>query len=222
MKIIKQSLLDVTEGIIAHGCNTQGVFNAGIAKAIREKYPQAYQDYLDIFKLNLSPYLGTVWPSTINDQLIIFHCMTQQFYGSHTPAEGYCHLSYTALSSCLCKLLRYSKETERPLYIPWIGCGHAHGNKEIVKLIIMDCEKYMQREITVCDPDCTIDDDKDSYERGFQDGRLDFTKITEEHHSIFNFARRTLEDEFILKFVLNRLLKQFPHKESFVEGWYEC
>ena len=38
-------LLNVTEGIILHGCNGQGVMGAGVAKAIKMKYPEAFTAY---------------------------------------------------------------------------------------------------------------------------------------------------------------------------------
>lgn len=35
----KGNLLDITSGVIVHGCNMRGVMGSGVALAIRNKYP---------------------------------------------------------------------------------------------------------------------------------------------------------------------------------------
>lgn len=40
---VKLNLLDISHGIIAHGCNAQGVMGAGVAKQIKIKYPTAFE-----------------------------------------------------------------------------------------------------------------------------------------------------------------------------------
>lgn len=41
----KGNLLDVTKGIIMHGCNCQGVMGSGVALAVKRKYPLAFDRY---------------------------------------------------------------------------------------------------------------------------------------------------------------------------------
>ena len=57
------NITEVTQGVIVHGCNAQGVMGSGVAKQLRAKYPEIYVDYLDGLEEysteNLSP-LGAV------------------------------------------------------------------------------------------------------------------------------------------------------------------
>lgn len=39
------NLLDVTSGIIVHGCNNVGVMGGGVAAVIKDKYPECYEEY---------------------------------------------------------------------------------------------------------------------------------------------------------------------------------
>jgi hypothetical protein len=45
LKTIEGDLLDIEEGLICHQVNTCGVFNAGLAKQIRIKYPIVFGCY---------------------------------------------------------------------------------------------------------------------------------------------------------------------------------
>jgi len=45
IKYVRGNLLDAPQPIIVHQVNCQGVMGSGVAKAIRDKYPQAYQAY---------------------------------------------------------------------------------------------------------------------------------------------------------------------------------
>ena len=52
LNIINDDLLNSPDRIIVHGCNAQGVMGAGVAKAIRTKYPEAYSNYFYMNKNN--------------------------------------------------------------------------------------------------------------------------------------------------------------------------
>lgn len=41
----KGNVLDTTDRYIVHGCNSRKVMGSGVALAIRQKYPKAYEDY---------------------------------------------------------------------------------------------------------------------------------------------------------------------------------
>lgn len=53
--VVKGDLLDAKETIIAHQVNCQKRMNSGVAKAIREKYPEVFEEYLET-----KPQLGNV------------------------------------------------------------------------------------------------------------------------------------------------------------------
>lgn len=54
LEIVKGDLLNFPNQIntIAHSCNTQNIFGAGIAKSIRDKYPEAYTADCDAHRNN--------------------------------------------------------------------------------------------------------------------------------------------------------------------------
>ena len=51
MKIVYKvgDITEAPEVVIVHGCNTQGAMGSGVAKAIRRKYPWAYEAYIDAY-----------------------------------------------------------------------------------------------------------------------------------------------------------------------------
>jgi O-acetyl-ADP-ribose deacetylase (regulator of RNase III) len=65
MKFLSGNLLDVNDGIIVHGCNCQGVWGSGVAKQMKEKYPEAFTKYQSDLKNLGSTALGriSVWGS---------------------------------------------------------------------------------------------------------------------------------------------------------------
>lgn len=84
--IIRNVNGDVTapiRGIIGHGVNCQGVMGSGVALAIRNKFPKAYDEYKALCdatadKRNL---LGTVQLVQINEDLYIANMFTQFSFG---------------------------------------------------------------------------------------------------------------------------------------------
>ena len=123
---IEGDLLDLFDTgefeMIAHGCNCLNVMGAGIAKQIKERYPEAY--YADKYywfdcKEKLSNYSFT-------EDFTICNLYTQL-----TPGP---YLDYEALTLCLRKL-----NMDFPgmsLGLPQIGCGLAGGDWAIVREII--------------------------------------------------------------------------------------
>ena len=65
---------------IVHGCNGRGVMGSGVAKAIRDCYKLAYQDYEDVYNSN-GLALGDIVVSVQPDGKTIHNAITQQDYG---------------------------------------------------------------------------------------------------------------------------------------------
>ncbi len=135
MKIITKigNLLDVTDGHIVHGCNSQGVMGSGVALAVKNKYPLAFQDYRDIYEdegLNL----GEAYPFMPNDRIVVWNAITQEFFGQ--PGRN---CSYDAISSCfedINKAIVDFDHVAKEIHIPMIGAGLGGGNWEIIREII--------------------------------------------------------------------------------------
>ena len=96
IKFIEGDLLDSTTDIICHQVNGQGVFNSGVAKCIRDKYPSVYSSYkqyckmLDIYE---KPKLGLIHISNIGDNRFVCNLFGQDKYGY----DGKRYTSYDAV-----------------------------------------------------------------------------------------------------------------------------
>lgn len=148
MKIVTKvgNLLDIKAGHLIQGVNAQGVMGAGIALAIKNKYPQVYTSYRNIYEHkanniadNAGLVLGNVYPVEINKHLCVWNAVTQEFYGS----DGSRYVSYDAIENCF-RMIQSSIDggwydgVPNEIHIPLIGCGLAKGSWNIVSTIIED------------------------------------------------------------------------------------
>ena len=144
MKILYKEgdVCEAVEDIIAHGCNAQGKMGSGVAKAIRAKFPEAYDAYIEEDELEL----GTVIAAFSNDK-IIANCITQEFYGN----DGRLYVDYDAIRQCMRELhaiLMEPKGFGEPnltVAMPMIGAGLAGGDWAII-------EKIIEEEFTDVEP----------------------------------------------------------------------
>ena len=111
---------------IAHCVNAQYAMNSGVAKAIRDRYPKAYDDYMSsVLKL------GAVILSK-NEPHNILHIVGQEFYGR---APGHVYVDYPLLRRGIATI---NKHINEPVAFPKIGCGLAGGDWFIVSDIIQE------------------------------------------------------------------------------------
>jgi O-acetyl-ADP-ribose deacetylase (regulator of RNase III) len=138
IKIIKGDILTVEFGVIVHGVNCFGVFNAGIAKQIRQKYPEVCSDYLRIYK-DYGGYrykgdrnlLGTIQICSVSNDLYFVNAFTQLNYGN----DGKKYVSYDAIDNAFAAIAR-AIDTDSNIHFPKIGCGLAGGEWSVVQSII--------------------------------------------------------------------------------------
>lgn len=128
------NLLDVTEGVIIHGCNAQGVMGSGVALAVKNKYPKAYEQYMRVHaKQGLR--LAGISLSHVDKDLTVCNLVTQEFYGR----EGKRYTSYGAVHLGFEKLHKYYA-LERTFHFPKIGAGLGGGDwLEIARFIEYAC-----------------------------------------------------------------------------------
>lgn len=133
IQYIKGDLLSSNERYIAHGCNAQGVMGAGIALAIKKKYPYAWKEYREKyadFVHGLS--LGDVLPAEGKaGDPVIFNCVTQEYYGR---APNMRYVSYDAIDKCF-RSISYT-HSGITLGIPKIGCSLGGGSWPVVEAIL--------------------------------------------------------------------------------------
>ncbi len=154
MKMIKGNILNVRYGILAHGCNCSNVFNKGLAKSIKEKYPKVY-DYFMTCPTG-PEMLGEVRFVRVNQvppYLTVANCYAQVYCGKHKPYRGNCHLDYEALNKCLNRVFEVSAFSGESLHFPRLGCGLAGGDWKVVSEMIKGMENEYKVESNVYEID---------------------------------------------------------------------
>ncbi len=130
----KGDLLSVDEGIIIHGCNAQGVMGAGVAKAIKAKYPDAYKAYKYAYD-TVAPNLGDIIWYRETQVFYIANAITQEFYGKDKR-----YVNYKAIVDCFTKAIVEANYLGLDLHFPKIGAGLAGGDWNIIEQLINDCD----------------------------------------------------------------------------------
>jgi len=133
LKHAKGNLLDLAEAglfdIVVQGCNCFNTMGSGIAREIRERYPNVA--YVDM-QTNKGDYmkLGTwTWGLAGPNEFILINAYTQ--YNMSTGEDVF---EYTAFELILQKLL-WTHGTKQ-IGFPYIGMGLAGGNKEVIMEMI--------------------------------------------------------------------------------------
>ena len=151
MIVIKGNLLDTPIKLIAHQVNCQGVMGGGVAKQIKEKYPEIYQNY----KIGLENYikeighrpLGLSFNLTTNDHThTILNICGQDFYGrdkQYTDYEAFFNGFVDSITDYR-DINQFCDNVQIPIAIPYnIGCGLAGGDWNIVETLLKEIEvKY--------------------------------------------------------------------------------
>lgn len=141
LKHIKGNLLDLAEQgnfhIIVQGCNCFKTMGSGIAKEIRERYPEAYEADIQYGVSGDYDKLGN-YSVMLGKQFNIVNAYTQ--YDFNRKYEVTDLFEYTSFEMILQKLVhRYPRCN---FGFPYIGMGLAGGNKD---RIIAMLEKFAEQ-----------------------------------------------------------------------------
>lgn len=134
MKIVKGDLLQLAEDglfdVILHGCNCLCNMGSGIAKTIKDKYPQAYKADCETEKGDKSK-LGTYTYSMIGkgNNVVLLNAYTQYAY-----SRDKVDVDYDALKSVFIKIKK--DFLGKRIGYPLIGAGLAGGDWKIIEAII--------------------------------------------------------------------------------------
>ena len=139
LNFAKGNLIDMAEAgqfdIIVHGCNCQNVMGAGIAKEIRERYPQAYVADSSTSYTYQKPVLklgnfSVAADNPIDPKFEIVNAYTQLNY----QPRGVDHFDYDSFKLILKKLAMVAPDARYGF--PMIGMGLAGGNKDRIMKIM--------------------------------------------------------------------------------------
>lgn len=104
IKNIDGNLLDTDAELILHQVNCQGKMNSGVAKAIREKWPIVFEEYIKLFSKDFFVVkLGICQPVSVTDNQKVINMFSQDNYGY----DGKMYTSYDAINTCLGKVKDY-------------------------------------------------------------------------------------------------------------------
>jgi len=141
MKIeyVKGDLFSTEIETIVHGCNAQGVMGSGVAKIVRDRFPKAYDRYIQEGR-NGHLMLGDIIVVPCGDRQNdpdnfknIVNTITQEYYGR----DGRRYASYDAIAESMQKINNMSDVygiTE--VAMPQIGACLVGGDWNIIEAVI--------------------------------------------------------------------------------------
>jgi len=162
IKLIKGNIIDALANtdidIFAHGVNCRGGFGSGLAGEIARRLPKVRNEYIAKHKSKHPWTLGATQTVQIQTNNIIngdpysqtsyiMNCATQRDYGrdpQSQPNGMYCH--YEAIDVCMREYHEFCKGHELIPGLPYIGCGLAGGDWNIVQRIIEE----IFNDMTIC------------------------------------------------------------------------
>lgn len=125
------NLLDVTTGVIVHGCNAQGVMGSGVALAIKNKYPKVYEMYKST-EAKHGLRLGGTSIRGVASGLAVVNLITQEHYGRDPKVK---YVSYGAILLGF-ENLHSTYPLTTAFNFPKIGAGLGNGNWDVISDVI--------------------------------------------------------------------------------------
>lgn len=145
VKYVKGNLLDSGCDYICHQVNCQGVMNSGIAKQIRERWPEVYAFYRDRWeKTYHAGQAGGLYATDImlgSIDIVALHDNTgRQVINMYSQArygyDGSRFTSYDAFAKALEKIRMSTSYNDTIGFPKNIGCGLGGGNWKVISALI--------------------------------------------------------------------------------------
>ena len=147
--MIKEINIDIFDSdfeVMIHQTNCFVTFAAGLAKTVKEKYPEVYAADRKTTSGDKTK-LGTISPVWISKNKYIINCYGQYHYGRDRRQTN-----YEAYYRCLEKVKNFMIEERLiKLSIPALmGCGLASGSWPICLAMIKDVFENIAVNVTIC------------------------------------------------------------------------
>lgn len=144
MKEIKGNLFDGEYDILAHCANSYCTFGAGVAKQIKERYPEAFTADLATKDLGENK-LGRYSQAIVNDgKLAIVNIYGQIGIGNDGDPlnrNAQYDLLFDALYTLAIRTAKIRVGEKVVIGVPRLGCGLAGGSWRIVEAILLTIEE---------------------------------------------------------------------------------
>lgn len=122
--------------ILCHQVNCMGRMGSGIAKTVREKFPNVYESYMHLC------HSGMFAPDELLGRTLICKCgdksMANLFAQLNYGYDGKLYTSYEAFHKCLRSIKRSVPKGSSIAFPYGIGCGLGGGKWEIIISIIYE------------------------------------------------------------------------------------
>lgn len=136
VKYVKGNLLDSDCTYICHQVNCQGVMASGIAKQIRERWPNVYDGYRRFCEHYGHYYtnvlLGKVFKAQVDVNKYVLNLFSQNNYGY----DGSRFTSYDSFEHCLNVIKDWIPKSSSIGFPKNIGCGLGGGNWKVISALI--------------------------------------------------------------------------------------
>ena len=144
IKFVEKDITTSDATLIIHQVNCQCVMSSGVAKAIKDKWPKVYIDYIGIHKQTL----GDVQIVKVAEDKYVANMFAQDNYGYN----GHRYTSYDALDECLHKVAEYCKNNMiDKIALPFnMSCDRGGACWAAVLALIDNAFKSNYGEIEIC------------------------------------------------------------------------
>ncbi|GAA4848816.1 hypothetical protein GCM10023310_28810 [Paenibacillus vulneris] len=128
---VEGNLLEAVEPIIGHQVNCQSVMGSGVAKQIKQQFPDVYKAYLQYCSQHKQHLLGRCQIVERNEGsgTFVANLFGQEYYGRDKRK----YTDYDAIRSAIVQLHDFAREHHYAIALPYkIGCDRGGGDWEIV------------------------------------------------------------------------------------------
>ena len=132
--------------VFCHQVNCKGVMGSGVARQIRNEYPEVYHEYKFLCS-NGNASLGKIQPVKTSDGRTCVNMFAQYSYGR----DGQ-YTNYEAFKKCLENLRKWmqAKPELTEIALPkYIGCGLGGGKWDVIYGIIKDFARSIPWDIVI-------------------------------------------------------------------------
>ena len=141
------NILDSGADIICHQVNCQGKMNSGVAKAIREKWPEVYIKYMESNEIiwdKAHEHGRMIWNHMLGQVQVVFiadkktMAVVNMFAQENYGYDGRRYTSYDAFWSCLGEIKRTINPGLRIAFPARIGCVRGGANWDVILTMIKE------------------------------------------------------------------------------------